>query len=69
MDAQHYLVCAVRTNEAGQEEASLDGFIQNCDLRAAQQYFAQKKLKTSKFERSHSHTAPIRLFQLVEVKS
>lgn len=68
MDTQHYLVCAVRKNEDGRKEASLEGFVQNCDLKTAQQYFAQKQNKASKFERSHSHTDPIRLFQLVEVK-
>ena len=65
---EHYLICTVRTNEAGQEEASFDGFIQNCDLKTAQQYFAEKKRKTLKFERSHSHAEPIRLFKLVAVQ-
>lgn len=65
---EHYLVCTVRKNEEGREEASLDGFVQNCDLRTAQQYFAEKKRKTSKFEKSHTNTDPIRLFKLVAVQ-
>lgn len=65
---EHYLVCTVRKNEQGREEASLDGFVKNCDLKTAQQYFAEKKRKASKFERSHSNAAPVRLFKLVEVQ-
>ena len=65
---EHYLVCTVRKNEQGQEEASLEGFVQNCDLPTAQQYFAEKKKKASKFERSHSHAVPVRLFKLVAVQ-
>ena len=44
----HFLVCTVRKNDEGREEASLDGFVQNCDLAAAKQYFQAKKKKESK---------------------
>jgi len=60
---EHYLVCTVST-EDGRETAQLEGFVQNCDLRAAQQYFATKRRKAHSSEINPN----MRLFQLVEVK-
>ena len=62
----HFLVCTVRKNDEGREEASLDGFVQNCDLAAAKQYFQAKKKKESKLH--HGSGNSVRLFRLVEVQ-
>lgn len=68
MDAQHYLVCTVRRNEEGRLEAQLDGFVQNCDLPAAQQYFARKKHRESRSHTTTSTADSLRLFKLVAVE-
>lgn len=64
MDIQHYLVCSVRKNEDGIEEASFEGFVQNCDLKTAQQYLADKKRAAAK---RRSDMDNIQLFKLVAV--
>jgi hypothetical protein len=64
MDMQHYLVCTVRKNDDGLEQASLEGFVQSCDLKTAQQYYKDKLRQAAV---RHSDRDNIRLFKLVAV--
>jgi hypothetical protein len=64
MDTQHYLVCSVRKDEDGIDQASLEGFVQSCDLKTAQQYLRDKKRAAAK---RRSDTDNIQLFKLVAV--